>query len=142
MKLSDGMVHVKWYHKMSLENIVVHARSAHPVTAKHAVIRNIFKTVVELCSGEAKRHSANVASAVAHKKVLFPEENFIAKFVVRAKAMIVAKKPPLPFISDKVSDAIKKCLVRAEQQDDVVIVNIPNKNINPQLVRNRLGQKM
>ena len=44
----------------------------------------------------------------------------------------------LPFISDKVSNAIKKCLKQAQLEDDVVLINIPNDNIRRQLVRNRL----
>ena len=35
----------------------------------------------------------------------------------------------LPFISDKVSVAIQRCVVQAQLNDDVILVNIPNDNI-------------
>ena len=44
----------------------------------------------------------------------------------------------MPFISDKVSAAIKQCIVRAQLQNDVMLVNLPNDNIKRQLVRNRV----
>ncbi|VDL75157.1 unnamed protein product [Nippostrongylus brasiliensis] len=44
----------------------------------------------------------------------------------------------LPFISDTFSSTVHRCLVRAQLQNDVVLVNIPNDNIKRQLVRNRL----
>ena len=44
----------------------------------------------------------------------------------------------LPFISDDISAEIRRSIVRAQLQDDVVLVNIPNSNIKRQLVRNRL----
>ena len=44
----------------------------------------------------------------------------------------------LPFISDRVSRAIKECLRQVQLEHDVVLVNVPNDNIKRQLVRNRL----
>ena len=39
----------------------------------------------------------------------------------------------LPFISDKVNAAIQQCIFRAQLQDDVVLVSIPNDNIKSNL---------
>ena len=44
----------------------------------------------------------------------------------------------VPFFSDKVTKAIKQCIERAQLQNDVMLINIPNDNIKKQLVRNRL----
>ncbi|EYC02376.1 hypothetical protein Y032_0100g3259 [Ancylostoma ceylanicum] len=50
------------------KNIIVHAKSAHPMTMKRAIIRNMFKTAREVCSGEAERQeSARLAAAIAHE---------------------------------------------------------------------------
>ena len=44
----------------------------------------------------------------------------------------------LPFISDGISNAIKRCITQAQLDHDVILVNIPRENIKKQLVRNRL----
>ena len=44
----------------------------------------------------------------------------------------------LPFISDRVSNAIKRCIIQAQLEEVAVLVNIPKGNIKRQLVRNRL----
>ena len=44
----------------------------------------------------------------------------------------------LPFISERVTAAIKQCLVQAQLEKDVILINIPRANLKRQLVRNRL----
>ena len=44
----------------------------------------------------------------------------------------------LPFISDRVTNEFKRCLIQAQLNQDVVLVNIPANSIKRQLVRNRL----
>ncbi|EYC07870.1 hypothetical protein Y032_0068g178 [Ancylostoma ceylanicum] len=142
LKLSKGMVHVKWYRKESCKNIILHARSAHPTAVKRAVIRNMFKTATEVCSGEVElQESKMLASAIMRQNgYVSQERRQNRKPRNEGKAHECGKKLHLciPFISDKVSNAIKQCLVRAQLQDDVILVNIPNDNIRRQLVRNRL----
>ena len=141
LKLSNGMIHVKWYRKESSKNIIVHARSAHPINVKRAIIRNMFKTATEVCSGEAERHeSARLASAIAHENGCVSRGKQYCRASSESKANDCSKKLPLciPFIWDRMSSAINRCLARAQLQDDVVLVNIPNDNIRRQLVRNRL----
>ncbi|KAK6761217.1 hypothetical protein RB195_022327 [Necator americanus] len=43
----------------------------------------------------------------------------------------------IPFVSDSLTAAIHRTLLRAQLQDDVVLVNIPNDSIKRQLARNR-----
>ncbi|EYB84864.1 hypothetical protein Y032_0308g2042 [Ancylostoma ceylanicum] len=142
LRLSKGMVHVKWYRKESSKNIILHAKSAHPVTVKRAVIRNMFKTATEVCSGEAERQkSKSLASVIMRENgYISRRQDQQRKVRKENKTDVCGKKLPLciPFISDRVSNAIRQCLVRAQLQDDVVLVNIPNDNIRKQLVRNRL----
>ncbi|EYC44211.1 hypothetical protein Y032_0468g2007 [Ancylostoma ceylanicum] len=45
----------KWYRKPNNKNIIVHCRSAHPQQMKRAVVKNMFRTAAEVCSGEAER---------------------------------------------------------------------------------------
>ncbi|EYC36514.1 hypothetical protein Y032_0889g2883 [Ancylostoma ceylanicum] len=66
INLSMGNVRVKWYRKESCKNILIHARSAHPMAMKRAVIRNMFKTANELCTGDHERQeSRSLASEIA-----------------------------------------------------------------------------
>ncbi|EYC20993.1 hypothetical protein Y032_0020g172 [Ancylostoma ceylanicum] len=141
LMLSNGVVRVKWYRKESSKNIIVHAASAHPIAVKRAVIRNMLKTATDVCSGEIERQeSLEQAFNILHnngyqtkprktrklRNASFTEE--------RSNKLLLC----LPFVSDRISAAIRKCLIRAQLHDDVVLVNIPNDNIKRQLVRNRL----
>ncbi|EYB87792.1 hypothetical protein Y032_0257g404 [Ancylostoma ceylanicum] len=140
ISLSNGHVRVKWYRKGSCKNILIHARSAHPMLMKRAVIRNMFKTAVELCTGDDERkESRKLASDIASANgyTVFPHRN--KSRTVNAGISRQNKVPLcLPFISDKISAAVRRCIVQAHLHDDVRLVNIPNGNIRSQLVRNRL----
>lgn len=62
------MVHVKWHRKESSKNIITVARSAHPSNIERAVIHNMFKKAVEVCSGKAERHeSTSLAAVIANE---------------------------------------------------------------------------
>ncbi|EYC07558.1 hypothetical protein Y032_0069g284 [Ancylostoma ceylanicum] len=64
LKLSNGTMHVKWYRKESSKNIIVHASSAHPLTMKRSIVRNMIKTAIDVSSGEAgKQGSLTLASS-------------------------------------------------------------------------------
>ncbi|EYC01492.1 hypothetical protein Y032_0106g3723 [Ancylostoma ceylanicum] len=141
VKLSNGMLNVKWYRKESSKNIIVHASSAHPAAVKRAVVRNMFKTALGVCSGEEERQSS---LAQISNKLLSngykSRERRARKLHIPTSRVSRSNKLPLclPFISDKISTEIRQCLIRAQLHDDVVLVNIPNDNIKRQLVRNRL----
>ena len=141
VKLSNGIVNVKWYRKGSSKNILLNAKSAHPTVMKRAVIRNMFRTVAQVCIGESEyRESRSLAQRIAsdngYAASRFQQRRTSHDSIRREKIPLC-----LPFISDKVSTAIQQCIVRAQLQDDVVLVNIPNSNIKKQLVRNRLYDK-
>ena len=139
--LSDGTVRVKWYRKETSQNIILHAKSAHPIAVKRAVIRNMFKTVNEICTGnEELVESRKLAREIAQSNGY----SFPRKRSRRTRRPIVdqnshSNKLPLclPFISDKVSAAIKQCIVHAQLQNDVMLINISNDNLKIHLVRNR-----
>ncbi|EYC44537.1 hypothetical protein Y032_0458g1830 [Ancylostoma ceylanicum] len=143
LMLCNGVVRVKWYRKESSKNIIVHAASAHPVAVKRAVIHNMLKTATSVCSGEVERQeSLNLASNILYSN------GYKAK--PRTKTPRISNSPRergsklllcLPFISDRISTAIRQCLKRAQLHDDVTLVNIPNDNIKRQLIRNRLYDK-
>ncbi|EYB90256.1 hypothetical protein Y032_0222g2630 [Ancylostoma ceylanicum] len=141
LMLSNGVVRVKWYRKESSKNIIVHAASAHPTAVKRAVIRNMLKTATDVCSGEIERQeSLKQAFDILHSNGYQTKPRKtrrlrnVSSTVERSDKLLLC----LPFISDRISAAIRKCLIRAQLHDDVVLVNIPNDNIKRQLIRNRL----
>lgn len=145
VKVSQGIISVKWFRKSSSKNILLHASSAHPSAVKRAVVKNMFRTATGVCTDELLRlESLRVASRIA-------AENGYATPISRHRRPAELYRRPaenisrqnrvplcLPFISDKLTAAIQRCIARAQLQDDVILVNIPSNNIKKQLVRNRL----
>ncbi|EYC13230.1 hypothetical protein Y032_0044g1047 [Ancylostoma ceylanicum] len=101
----------------------------------------MFKTAVQLCTGDDEvKESRKLASDIADATVtdtVFPRHS--RSHTVGSDISRQNKVPLcLPFISDSISAAVRRCIVQAQLQDDVRLVNIPNENIRSQLVRNRL----
>ncbi|EYB86087.1 hypothetical protein Y032_0286g1413 [Ancylostoma ceylanicum] len=143
LMLANGTLHVKWYRKESSKNIILHARSAHPTAVKRAIVRNVFKTALEVSSGESERQeSLRMANEIMSSNGYSSRPRRARKPTAANGGNRNERKLPLclPFISDRVSAAIRQCLTQAHLQD-VVLVNIPNENIRRQLVRNRLYDK-
>ncbi|EYC11702.1 hypothetical protein Y032_0050g2055 [Ancylostoma ceylanicum] len=141
VKLSNGIFQMKWYRKESSKNILINAKSAHPFAIKRAVIRNMFKTASMVCTGEQERsESRRMASQIASSNGYTVSQHSRKHHPVNRIHNHEGSRIPLclPFISDEVSAAIQKCIFRAQLQNDVVLVSIPNANIKKQLVRNRL----
>ncbi|EYC28566.1 hypothetical protein Y032_0007g3291 [Ancylostoma ceylanicum] len=141
VKLSNGIFHMKWYRKESSKNILTNAKSAHPFAIKRAVKRNMFNTASIVCAGEQERsESRRVASQIASSNGYTVSQHSRKHHPVNRIHNHGRSGIPLclPFISDEVSSAIQKCIFRAQLQNDVVLVSIPNANIKKQLVRNRL----
>ena len=137
----NGRMNVKWYRKGSCKNIILHAQSAHPTAVKRAVVRNMYKTATEICSGDRERQESLKLACEIMKRNGYPVRPRRSRKPTTGQfRQQNENKVPLclPFISDKVSNAIKKCLKQAQLEDDVVLINIPNDNIKRQLVRNRL----
>ncbi|VDO68342.1 unnamed protein product [Heligmosomoides polygyrus] len=55
VQLAGNSYITKWYRKPSCKNIIVHSRSAHPHRTKEAVVRNMFRTAVSVCTGGGER---------------------------------------------------------------------------------------
>ncbi|EYC12947.1 hypothetical protein Y032_0045g1173 [Ancylostoma ceylanicum] len=102
----------------------------------------MFETATEVCSGEEERQeSKRLASVIMHENGYVSQRHQQQRKVHKeTMTHVCGRKLALciPFISDRVSNAIMQCLVRAQLHDDVVLVNIPNDNLRKQLVRNRL----
>ncbi|EYC26999.1 hypothetical protein Y032_0009g466 [Ancylostoma ceylanicum] len=141
IKLSNGIMHVKWYRKESSKNILIHANSAHPNAVKRAIVRNMFRTATKVCTSEDERcESRKLALEIANSNgYSMPRYRPRPAHAVQSRTPRMNKLPLcLPFFSDEVSAAFHQCIVRAQLQNDVLLVNIPNDNIKKQLVRNRL----
>ncbi|EYC05568.1 hypothetical protein Y032_0081g1450 [Ancylostoma ceylanicum] len=54
VKLSNGIFKKRWVRKESFKNILVNAKSAHPI--KRAVIRDMFKTTAMVCLDDNERY--------------------------------------------------------------------------------------
>ncbi|EYC02439.1 hypothetical protein Y032_0100g3303 [Ancylostoma ceylanicum] len=134
LKLTDGIIHVKWYRKESSKNIIIHARSAHPTTMKRAVIRNMFRRATRFCPGEAEPHeSTNLTVCIVRENGYTSREHQNRRTTNEGRNHACGKNFLCAFPSS--------LTMRAQLQDDVVLVNIPKDNIRKQLVRNRLYGK-
>ena len=138
--LVGDTVRVKWYRKESNKNIILHAKSSHPTAMKRAIIRNMFKTAAEVCSGEDERQqSLELAAKIARTNGYQQRPKRTRRTVMGAREHDVNRiSLCLPFISDHVNNAIREGLIQAQLNEDVVLVNIPSDNIKRRLVRNRL----
>ena len=138
-RLSDRSLAIKWYRKDSSKNILINARSAHPSAVKRSVVRNMFKTALDMCTGsEEREQSRRLALNIAR-------ENGYALHTRQRRPRRInsgdsSNKIPLclPFISDQVSAEIRQSIIRAQLSSDIILVNIPSGNIKKRLVRNRL----
>ena len=107
---------------------------------KRAVVRNMFKTAAQVCTGENERNeSLAVASSIANSN------GYLASRRPRHSRRSLCHRTTdnklplcLPFISDQFSAAVQQCIRRAQLLDEVMLISIPNDNIKKQLVRNRL----
>ena len=141
VKVSDGIASVKWYRKSSSKNILIHASSAHPRPVKVAVVKNMFRTATTMCTGEDERQeSLRLASEIASMNGYTVPHTQNRAHANPQRLSRSNRLLPLciPFISDRVNAAIQRSIVRAQLQNDVMLVSIPNDNIKRQLVRNRL----
>ena len=101
----------------------------------------MIRTALGVCSGEEERqHSLAQVSNILHNNGYQARSKRTRQPRIPNRKESRTNKIPLclPFISDRISFEIRQCLIRAQLDDDVVLVNIPNDNIKRQLVRNRL----
>ncbi|KAK6750170.1 hypothetical protein RB195_002267 [Necator americanus] len=134
IKLRNGIASVKWYRKESSKNILINAKSAHPNGIKKAIILNMVKTTTAMCTEDREREESlklatsiassngysrlksNTQSQTTNNTVRIPHESRIALCI--------------SFVSDSLTAATHRTLLRAQlQDDDVVLVNIPNESI-------------
>ncbi|EYB99831.1 hypothetical protein Y032_0119g793 [Ancylostoma ceylanicum] len=105
----------------------------------------MFKTAAKLCTGEEERcESKRIALKIANSNgyTTSQYQRRPSRAGIQSRTPRNNKLPLcLPFFSDKVSAAFQQCITRAQLDDDVILVNIPNDNIKKQLVRNRLYDK-
>ena len=142
---SHGTLHVKWYRKESSKNIILHASSAHPAAVKRAIIRNMYKTAASVCTGACERQeSLRLAKEIVISNGYSVHSRRIARRPKMNENGETRTKIPLslPFISDRVSDAVRQSLFQSQLENDIILVNIPNRNIKRQLVRNRLYDRI
>ncbi|KAK6761196.1 hypothetical protein RB195_022308 [Necator americanus] len=140
IKLHNGIASVKWYRKESSKTIMINAKSAHPNGMKKAIIRNMVKTATAMCTEDREREELKLATSIASSNVHSRLKSNIQSRPTNNIVRILREgRIPwcIPFVSDSLTAAIHRTLLRAQLQDDVVLVNIPNDSIKRQLVRDR-----
>ncbi|EYC11772.1 hypothetical protein Y032_0049g1762 [Ancylostoma ceylanicum] len=138
--LAHGEYKTRWYRKPSSKNILIHYLSAHPIKTKRSVIGNMYRTAVKLTSSTEERiWSVNMAHEIA-KSNGYPIRECSPRLAHRRSRLTDgSEKIPfcLPFISDEVSNAVRRSLRQGGLQDDVRVVDIPPPNLKRHLVCNR-----
>ncbi|KAK6755593.1 hypothetical protein RB195_014142 [Necator americanus] len=101
----------------------------------------MVKTATAMCTGDREREESlklatSIASSDGYSRLKSNTQSRTTNNTVRIPR---EGRIPLciPFVSDSLTGAIHRTLLRAQLQDDVVLVNIPNDSIKRQLVRNR-----
>ena len=107
----------------------------------------MFRTATNVCTGEVeKMESLNLARQIAtsdgYKKVT--NRTRLKREVASRNSLRHMSKVPfyLPFFSDEISLAVKRCLKRAGLEDSVGIIELPPNNLRRQLVRNRMYDRL
>ena len=59
INLNQGGYIRKWYRKPSNKNILVHYLSSHPSHTKRALIRNMFQTARNVCTGRKEKEESS-----------------------------------------------------------------------------------
>ncbi|EYC37578.1 hypothetical protein Y032_0779g2293 [Ancylostoma ceylanicum] len=125
--------YVKWYRKESSKNIIVRALSAHPTAVKRAVVRNMIKMAIGVSSGETeKQESLELVSSMLHSNGYQAKAKRARTPRIISSTVSRTNKIPLclSFISDRIRTAIRRCLVRAQLDDDVILVKFPMRTSN------------
>ncbi|EYB96818.1 hypothetical protein Y032_0146g2522 [Ancylostoma ceylanicum] len=145
---SKGECKTKWYRKPSSKNILVHSLSAHPRKTKKAILGNMFATAIKVRSDVQERaNSIKLAQHIAHTNG-YPEKEWTRKSgrLPRRRNLTADDNSKiafcLPFISDEMSKKVRASLRKADLEDHVRVVDIPPANLNTQLVRNRLYDRL
>ena len=139
-KLTGCLVKVKWYRKDSSKNIILNARSAHPSAVKRAILRNMFRTATQMCTGVEEREQSRQLAVNIARENGYTLQHRQSRLHNSSSNMERSNKIALclPFISDHVSAVVRRSIRRAQLSNDIILVNIPSRNIKKRLVRNRL----
>lgn len=97
------MVQLKWYRKESPTNIIS-PRSAHLIAVKPAVIRNMFKTAIDVCSGEAERQKPKrLASVIVRENDYVQDHNINSeKFAMKTGVTCTVKNFLFSFVAFRI----------------------------------------
>ena len=116
--LSRGVQSTKWYRKPSSMNILVHHSSAHPLRVKRSILKNMFHTAAEVCSGtEEKKESIELARRIARSNGYSTTEvgrdrrGQGRRSRQCREASRISERIPfcIPYITDEFSATVRKC---------------------------------
>ena len=107
---ADGKLVHRYYRKPQNKGIILHSRSHHPQSTKNEVLKNFYKTAVEVSSGpEEIQHSLNIVDELARSNGYIPRSNGPQSANRRRKKGNQGYQAPLklPYISEKTSNQIR-----------------------------------
>ncbi|VDO74023.1 unnamed protein product [Heligmosomoides polygyrus] len=111
IRVSNSQYRVKWYRKGSSKNIIIQAKSAHPSAVKRAVVRNMFRTATRICTGKGEREESRMLACQIAALNGYEVQRNRAPYGHRERAYSNKVCLPLPFVSDRVTAAIRQCLL-------------------------------
>lgn len=132
-------------------NILVHHSSAHPLRVKRSILKNMFHTAAEVCSGtEEKKESIELARRIARSNGYSTTEvgrdrrGQGRRSRQYREASRISERIPfcIPYITDEFSATVRKCLRKASLEDSVALVEIPPNNLKRMLIRNRIYDRL
>ena len=134
----DGTLDSRYYRKPQDKGIIVHAKSHHPANTKQEVMRNFYKTAIEVSSGpEELQHSLDIVDSLAEKNG-YPPRQVSSDTRRRARGNTSASyKAPLklPYISEAICNKIRNYI--KQKKLDVRPIFTPGKTLGQQFCRSR-----
>ncbi|XGW24776.1 hypothetical protein V3C99_006330 [Haemonchus contortus] len=99
----------------------------------------MYRTATGVCTGEVEREeSRKLAAEIASLNGYGTQRRRSGSKAYSLRNRDNMAHLRLPFISDKVSAEIRKCIVRADLANGVVLINLPADNIKRHPIRIRL----
>jgi len=137
----DGTIASRYYRKPQDKGIILNAKSHHPQNTKLEVLKNFYKTVVEVSSGrEELQHSLdivdNLAATNGYKDSRAVFDNTTGRKKRRGKPEQTYKAPLLlPYISEPVSNKIRNYI--KQQKLDIRPIFKPGRTLSQKFCRSR-----
>ena len=104
----EGELKTRYFRNPQDKGIIVNAKPHHPCDMKKEVLKNFYKTAIEVSSGpEELQHSLNIVDERAVKNGYEPRNNYPSAKKKKNKSTEYRAPLKLPYLSDNVSNKIR-----------------------------------